>query len=106
MPPFDEDGNIIEPGQLYIENCNGEFIPFGGIQPIDTIQDSRYDYGAEWLNQESVTLSFSMTHKSTRVFRKMIHRNMNCMKRVCRTLARRKEKLRRESLKKGVKQHE
>ena len=101
MPPFDEDGNIIEPGQLYIRDSDGEFAAFKGIQPIEFISDCKYDYGAEWIAQDQ-TINFSMPHKSARVFRKMIHRHLNVIKRRRRRIARMAEKSRRELLKKGA----
>lgn len=107
MPPFDEDGNIVDCSgmMMFFRNDAGEFVPMQCLQEMTMpeIDDPKYEDATRIMGAltAETELTFTMTHASQRKIAKMIKASLSRRKRMQRQFKRLKEKYRRECLKAG-----
>ena len=99
MPPHDCENDF----EIFIRKDDGLFVKFDGIENMKLLDiDGKYST-EEILSWPQVSyMEMKLSGRSARRFRKSIYAALNNMRRVKRTLKRRKEKERRARLKGAV----
>ena len=96
MPPHDGADDY----EIFIRKDDGPFVRFNGIENVKLSDlDDKYDHEEILSLQQASFMEMKLTSRSARRLRKSIYAAMNNMRRVKRTLKRRKEKERRKRLK-------
>lgn len=100
MPPYIDE--TIEQPKLFYSDGDGNYVPFPGIQSIvlPKIDDPEYtDTVRIWNPADELSFSMTLTHRSSRIWKKQFHAFKTRLMRSVRTMKRQKEKQRRNRLK-------
>lgn len=100
MPPHTDV--TIELPKLYYSDNDGNYVPFPGIQEITLpkIDNPMYaDAVCIWNPADKLSFSMTLTHRSSRIWRRQFHAFSNKIRRTIRTQKRKKERQRRDRLK-------
>lgn len=94
MPSHEDTCN-----ELYYLDSHGNFVPLKGISEMKVCEDVKAYHNNPLLSSTEAEMTFTLTWQSEKRLRKMIRKIKNHFMREKRTAIRRKEKLRRLSLK-------